>query len=65
MEEAECLISAEQLILGQGETRRNCPICVYLNVDSLIHVLIFLQFHLKASFEDFLSVVIIFFFSFE
>lgn len=65
MEEAECLISAEQLILGQGETRCNCPICVYLNVDSLIHVLFFfLQFHVKASFEDFLLVVI-FFLSFE
>lgn len=36
-----CLISAGQLILGQDEKRRNCPICINLNVVSLIHVLIF------------------------
>lgn len=40
MEQAGCLISAVQLILGQVEKRCNCHICINLNISFLIHVLI-------------------------
>lgn len=56
MDQAGCLTSTVQLILGQDEKKCNCHICIHLDVASLIHVLIFFAISSESIFWGFFVV---------